>query len=194
MIDKQENLKMEAVTTAHPRYQFIEDLLNLAFPRQDRRDDARQRHETDHNPLFTPYLISENGQEIGLLTLWRFPGFTYAEHLATLPSLRGKGLGQRVMEKLINDSSLPIVLEVEPPTDELKQRRIGFYQRCGFMLWEHRTYMQPPYSAQLPSIPLRLMVHGQLSEEQDFDHVCREIYTNVYGCTAEEAGHYLKQE
>ena len=54
MIDKKEDLRMEAVTTAHPRYPFIEDLLNLAFPRQERRDDARQRHVTDHNPLFTP--------------------------------------------------------------------------------------------------------------------------------------------
>ena len=187
-------MELLRVNTTNPYYAEAEDLMKDAFPPEERRPLAEQRDYADHNPLFRPHVVLDNGKFAGLLNFWQLDGFLYAEHLATLPSLRGKGLGQRVMEKLINDSSLPIVLEVEPPTDELKQRRIGFYQRCGFMLWEHRTYMLPPYSAQLPSIPLRLMVHGQLSEEQDFDHVCREIYTNVYGCTAEEAGHYLKQE
>ena len=130
----------------------------------------------------------------GLFSYWDFGSFYYLEHLATFPQLRNHRIGGKVLTHMEQHFPQLQLLEVEPPTDELKQRRIGFYQRCGFMLWEHRTYMQPPYSAQLPSIPLRLMVHGQLSEEQDFDHVCREIYTNVYGCTAEEAGHYLKQE
>ena len=187
-------MEMIPVTTSDRFYDEAEALMEQAFPPEERRPRTEQREYADHNPLFRPNVLVEDGQFAGLLNYWQLEGFIYAEHLATLPSLRGKGLGQRVMEKLINDSSLPIVLEVEPPTDELKQRRIGFYQRCGFMLWEHRTYMQPPYSAQLPSIPLRLMVHGQLSDDHDFDPVSTEIYTNVYGCTAEEAGHYLKQE
>lgn len=157
-----------------------------AFPPEERRPQAEQREYTDHNPLFHPHAVLENGNFAGLLNFWHLEGFIYAEHLATLPSLRGGGLGRRIMEEFIRQAQAPIVLEVEPPTDELKQRRIGFYQRCGFTLWE-RTYIQPPYSDQLPSIPLRLMIHGDLDENRDFSRICREIYIHVYGCTPEEA-------
>ena len=97
------------------------------------------------------------------------------------------------MEEFIRQAHGPIGLEVEPPTDELPPRRIGFYQRGGFTLWE-RPYIQPPYSDQLPSIPLRLMAHGHIEENQDFDRICRAIYTSVYGCTPERADRLLAKE
>lgn len=185
-------MEIQPINTSSPLYAEAEALMADAFPPEERRPQAEQRERTDHQPLFHPNAILEDGKFAGLLNYWTLDGFIYAEHLATLPSLRGNGLGRRIMDGFIRQAATPIVLEVEPPTDELKQRRIHFYQRCGFVLWEQRTYTQPPYSSQLPPIPLRLMVHGSLNEERDFDRLCLEIYTHVYGCTPEEARRFLE--
>ena len=186
-------MELLLINTSSPYYNEAEALMKDAFPAEERRPLAEQRDYTDHHPLFRPHVILENGKFAGLLNFWNLEGFIYAEHLATLPALRGGGLGRRIMEEFIRQAQGPIVLEVEPPTDELKQRRIGFYQRCGFTLWE-RPYIQPPYSDQLPSIPLRLMAHGHIEENQDFDRICRAIYTSVYGCTPERADTLLAKE
>ena len=184
MINKQENLKMEAVTTAHPRYPFIEDLLNLAFPRQERRDDARQRHVTDHNPLFTPYLIYANGQEIGLLTLWRFPGFTFAEHLAISPGIRNGGYGGRVVEWLKQNEKNGIILEAELPETDLSRRRVAFYERYGFKICP-KPYFQPPYHAGEVPLPLLLMYYGWDSLDDKFEEIRDTLHANVYDANSQ---------
>lgn len=152
-----------------------------AFPPEERRPMPQQRTYADHNPLFHPHAVMENGTFAGLLNYWTLQGFIYIEHLATCPSLRGGGLGKRILQQLIAQTTVPIVLEVEPPTNEISVRRIGFYKRCGFTLWEQQNYMQPAYADDLPSIPLLLMVYGDLDEQKDFAHICREIHTKVYG-------------
>lgn len=186
-------MEIRLINTSSPYYAEAEKLLSDAFPQEERRPLREQRDYTDHNPLFRPHVVLENEKFAGLLNLWTLKGFIYAEHLSTLPTLRGHGLGRRIMEEFIRRTEAPIVLEVEPPTNDLRQRRIGFYQRCGFTLWE-RTYTQPPYSDKLPAVPMCLMTHGDLEEKRDFHHICHEIYTNVYGCTPEEANQLTTKE
>ena len=73
----------------------------------------------------------------------------------------------------------PLVLEVEMPDNELAQRRIGFYQRQGFQLWDECPYEQPPYHPEDESLPMYLMVHGPLTPEA-FPAVCTLIHREVY--------------
>ncbi len=136
--------------------------------------------------------------------------FLYVEHLATVPAVRGKGYGAQIIELLrAQYADKPIVLEVEPPVDgtldvdtiqspssydiiqsssnDITHRRIRFYRRCGFELWKDKEYIQPPYSAELPSVPLLLMScdsldgRNHLDEQRDFDCVKTEIHSEVYG-------------
>lgn len=55
----------------------------------------------------------------------------------------------------------PVVLEVEMPTEEMSKRRIGFYERLGFVL-DHHVYFQPPYRKGEAFLEMRLMTHGEL--------------------------------
>lgn len=174
-------MELIPVKTTDPYYAEAERLMTDAFPPEERRPLERQRQYTDHNPLFHPQVVVENGTFAGLFNYWTLDGFLYVEHLATCPHLRGGGLGRRILDAFIRQAGQPIVLEVEPPTTDIAARRIGFYRRCGFCLWEHRTYMQPPYAADLSPLPLLLMVHGDLDEEKDFERICHEIHTKVYG-------------
>lgn len=167
-------------TLTDPRYQQAEELLLQSFPPEERRSLDQIRTLMLHEPDFCPHLIIENDQFAGLLNYWKLDGFIYAEHLATSPALRGGGIGGKALDLLSTLTSLPIVLEVEHPDTELAQRRIGFYRRHGYVLWNKKNYIQPPYDKDLPWLPLLLMVHGPLQEEKDFELVRKEIYEKVY--------------
>lgn len=168
------------VQTTDPGYRFVEDLLHESFPDDERRDDEMQRYNTDHNPLFTSYLITDEDVKIGLITLWKLNGFCYVEHLATSPDVRNKGYGKSIIETLLNDFHPSIiVLEVELPENELSRRRIRFYERNGFSLCR-KSYLQPPYRKSSMSIPMYIMYSGTESIDNMFDEIKSEIYDKVY--------------
>ena len=66
------------------------------------------------------------------------------------------------------------------PEEEMARRRIGFYQRQGFTLWD-KPYQQPPYKPGDGYLPMRLMAYGGIDPEQDFAKVRDCIYREVYG-------------
>ena len=169
------------LNTAHPFYADAEALMESAFPREERRPRARQRQlADDRNSRFHALAVTENETFAGALNYWTLDGFVYVEHLATRAEFRGQGLGRRILERFARDVAAPLVLEVEPPDNDIARRRIEFYKRCGFVLWENRDYRQPPYAAGLPSVSLRIMALGNLNEARDFSRVTREILANVY--------------
>lgn len=65
------------------------------------------------------------------------------------------------------------------PVEEMAQRRINFYKRQGFTLWE-KEYQQPPYKPGDPFLPMYLMVKGDLQCDRDFEEVKRRIHKEVY--------------
>ena len=66
------------------------------------------------------------------------------------------------------------------PTEEMSKRRIGFYERLGFVL-DYHVYFQPPYRKGEAFLEMRLMAHGKLDLEQSFERVKTIIHQNVYG-------------
>lgn len=168
------------IDTRSPYYGPMEKLMEQAFPAEERRLPEDQRRVVDTDPRMVANALVLDGSFVGLLTYWKLDGFVYVEHLATLPGLRGKGLGAEVMKRLTAEAGVPVVLEVELPEDEMTCRRVNFYRRCGLVLWERQAYLQPPYHAGVSAVPLRLMVYGPLDETADFDRVRAGIHTSAY--------------
>lgn len=160
-------------------YQFMEDLLTTAFPPEEYRELNELRRYTDHANHFYNNIIFDDDTPVGLITYWDFDRFYYVEHFAIDPTLRNGGYGKKTLEFLCNQLTLPIVLEVEMPIEEMAKRRINFYQRQGFTLWENE-YKQPPYKAGDDFLPMYLMVRGDLQCEQDFEAIKNRIYKEVY--------------
>lgn len=172
-------IQLKEIKTTHEHYPFMEKLMQTAFPIQERRDAERQREFTDTHPLFHPALITDGDTPIGLLTYWEFPTFVYIEHFAIDNHLRNGGYGSKALEAFKRQVSLPIVLEAEEPTDEITRRRIGFYQRQGFVLQEI-PYLQPPYRPGDEWFPLRLMTYGTVEMDKEFPTIRDMIYREVY--------------
>ena len=92
---------------------------------------------------------------VGLVFWWLADeGCAYLEHLAVEPVLRGHNYGARILHDLCRRAGR-VILEIDPPEDEISRRRRGFYERNGFVYNEydyiHPSYLRPPQ-------PHRLMV------------------------------------
>jgi hypothetical protein len=92
---------------------------------------------------------------------------------------RNKGYGEKVLKHITQSVELPIILEVEMPDDETSKRRIGFYERCGFVLHTN-PYIQPPYRAKDEPLPMYLMTYGKLDMEKKYQQIKERIYQEVY--------------
>ncbi|MEG2514356.1 MAG: GNAT family N-acetyltransferase [Bacteroidaceae bacterium] len=160
-------------------YDFVEQLLTSAFPENEHRELITQREFTDHNPLFHVHVIFDDSTPIGFISYWDFTDFYYVEHFAIAAEQRNHKYGERVLEQLKENLGRPIVLEVEAPTDSLSERRINFYQRLGFTLWQNE-YLQPPYRKGDESLPMFIMAHGNLIPEKDFQQIKETLYKEVY--------------
>ena len=104
--------------------------------------------------------VGDNDEFIGFLTSWEWNDFRYGEHFAISPEMRCGGIGGNALRWFLASDSRPLVIEVEPPTDEMACRRIGFYERNGLRLWNDVEYVQPPYSPDRHAIELKLMTYG----------------------------------
>lgn len=161
-------------------YLFVESLLQASFPPAEYRPMIDWRQLTDSDNAFYNNAIEIDGHLVGLITYWLFPSFCFVEHFAIHERYRGQHYGAQALAHLRRQMKRPLVLEVELPETPLAVRRIDFYRRQGFELWEI-PYQQPPYRPGDPYLPMHLMVCGTLPEGTDFNSIRRQIYGEVYG-------------
>ncbi|MDR1524085.1 MAG: GNAT family N-acetyltransferase [Tannerella sp.] len=164
--------------TSHPLFAPAWHLYGKSFPSEERRQLRTQKKIMDH-PLYHFETITDKDVFIGFILWWGFEDIRYIEHLATSPHQRGKGYGRRILEKFISGSDLPVLLEVEHPTTEINKRRIGFYQRAGFVLNGH-AYRQPPYKKGGNYVPLLLMTYPEAISGEEATRFCRLYHPVIF--------------
>ena len=148
-------MTLERVTSPdHPCYGAALALYRVSFPLHEQRaapSQARILREGDYH--FT--LLRDGDAFVGLLLFWEAGGFRYIEHFCIRPELRNRRYGQRALALLAADG-VPLLLEIDPPVDELSRRRKGFYERCGFVENPY-PHVHPPYAPGNAGHPLMLM-------------------------------------
>lgn len=155
-------------------------IMKASFPNIERRtyDGQKALLRDPHYRVLTE--TDDGGSILAFLAAWEFPAFRFVEHIAVDPGTRGGGVGGRLMTAFLAQSPKPVVLEVEPPATGLQRRRVGFYERLGFLLNDY-AYSQPPLQEGQPDLPLKLMSYPRLLTEAEFE-TCREtLYMRVYG-------------
>ena len=136
-------LRFERLTdAAHPLYEKAIELYRISFPYHEQREaPSRKRILTDDAYHFN--LIYDEKTFVGLLLYWETEDFLYIEHFCVLPEMRGKRYGQTALSLLI-DCGKPIILEIDPPKDDISRRRKNFYERSGFTENPY-PHVHPPY-------------------------------------------------
>lgn len=140
-----------------PGWREAWELYSASFPRCERWSEAAYARAFA-DPAFTADGVWLDGRLAGILFHWRGDGFRYVEHLAVSPAIRGGGLGSAILYAFC-DRTERVVLEIDPPEDEISVRRLHFYRRLGFCdnpyVYVHPSYARPfrPHRLVLMSRP-----------------------------------------
>lgn len=136
-----------------------------SFPQEERRGREQQVALLQDN-RYNFELIVQGDRCIGIFLWWLIGDYRYIEHFAIHPDVRNAGIGRSIISEFITQSEMPVVLEVEKPTDSLTIRRIYFYKRQGFQ-YADCDYAHPPFVAHSPFVQLRLMSFPHVFDEDD---------------------------
>ena len=133
----------ERITDArHPMYGTAIELYQKSFPPHEQRETPSQERILRH-PDYHFTLVHDEKTFVGLVLYWETLAFLYVEHFCILPELRNQHYGQRTLAEL-GKQGKAIILEIDPPVDEISVRRRGFYERCGFAENPY-PHVHPPY-------------------------------------------------
>lgn len=128
-------------------------IYTVSFPCCERRTEADCARALA-DPAFAAEGAWCGGRLAGILFYWIGPGFHYVEHLAVDPELRGGSLGTAILSRLCGRAER-VVLEIDPPEEEIALRRLHFYRRLGFRDNPY-AYVHPSYAC--PFQPHRLVL------------------------------------
>lgn len=173
-------MNMERITsTEHPLYQKAMELYGISFPAHEQREAHSQKQILTQEAYHFD-VICDEGEFIGEILYWEVAGFFYIEHFCILPSMRNKQYGQKILKTY---QSAPLILEIDPPVDEISVRRKGFYERCGFVENPYR-HIHPPYHAENQGHELVIMSSPRMlkaNEYERFHHYLQDtVMNNVY--------------
>lgn len=127
-----------------PEFKLLMDWYGKSFPEHEQRLPESQRTIMG-DARYHFDMIVEGGKPVGALLDWRADGFAYVEHFYISPEARGGGLGSRALELLARQAGT-LILEIDPPVDDISRCRKGFYERCGFVE-NGFAHVHPPYRA-----------------------------------------------
>lgn len=95
------------------------------------------------DPAFEADGIRHGGELVGILFHWNAGGYRYVEHLAVSPALRNQNMGSRILSAFCRKAGR-VILEIDPPVDDISCRRKRFYERLGFVANPYE-YLHPSF-------------------------------------------------
>ena len=122
-------------------------------------------------------LILEGEALYGVMLYWETDDFVFLEHFTTMPQIRGKGYGAMALD-LLKAKNKTVLLEIEPPVDEMSIRRYEFYKRNGFVMNPY-YHIQAKYHLGDEDLELKVLSYPSvLTKEQYrsfYEYMTREI-------------------
>ena len=155
-------------------------LMQKSFPKNEYRTYENQKKLLKSKYYkIVPYFGNEK-ELLAFAAVWEFESFKFVEHIAVSEKCRGMGIGSKIMRDIIEKSDTDIILEIEPPNDEISTKRLRFYEKLGFKSNDY-AYLQLPLNKNDKPIPLKILSYPQALGEQKFKNIKKIIYSNVYG-------------
>lgn len=153
-------------------------LMDDSFPKAEIRNFKGQR-ELLENPHYNVYVLKENSEILAFFAEWENESYRFIEHLAVNEKFRSQGLGSKTLQAYNALGSKPVVLEVEPPEDDIQRRRVKFYERNGYHLSSY-SYVQPVINEGYESVPLVMMTYPEPLDNEELEHVKNWLDQTVY--------------
>lgn len=159
-------------------FEQLYTLMTDSFPPSEIRNFKRQQMLLD-KPDYNVYVLRENGEILAFFAEWTSTKYRFLEHLAVNEKHRSRGLGSKTLQAYTDMSSKPVVLEVEPPEDEIQRRRVKFYERNGFHLSSY-SYIQPVINVGYDTVPLVMMTYPKPLDNSTLEEIKDWLDQTVY--------------
>lgn len=131
--------------------------------------------------LYEPLLVLEDGQPLGYALCWfgkeREGKGALLEYFGVLRGKRNGGAGSRILAALAERYG-QLYGEAEAPTsedpaeNELRQRRLGFYQRNGFRVLD--------YECALFGVHFKCLYLGHQTDDRKVEAMHRQVYADYF--------------
>lgn len=164
--------------TSHTDKRFGEAiaLYQKSFPYHEQRESASQQ-EILQDEEYHFDLIYDEDAFVGMLLYWETPDFIYVEHFCVDVEKRNRKYGQRALA-LLGEKGKPVLLEIDPPRDEIAIRRKAFYERAGFRENPY-PHVHPPYHSGYEGHSLVVMSLPDRLTSQEYEHFRIYLATTV---------------
>ena len=165
---KLELLSKEELTTLYQHDMVVD------FPKSELKPLKGMLSLMDQG-AYDPLLVTEGGEAVGYAMVWLPTDRKGAllEYFGVLRGKRNNGLGSRILDllterygQLFGEAEAPV--SVDPEENDLRRRRIAFYERNGFRVLD--------YECALFGVHFNCLYRGP---EQD-DRVVEEMHRGVY--------------
>lgn len=139
-----------------------------SFPEHERRRISGHTRACE-NESFHTYIAVDNGNLQAIIFYWTYGNTIYIEHFAVNPLMRGKNIGTKLLSDfIVQNKGMNIILEIEPPVDEITKRRLNFYDRIGFLYNEYH-YVHPSYTKKGTPHELKIMSYPNKVTPEELD-------------------------
>lgn len=159
-------------------FEEVWEIMYDSFPVDERRTKEAQKSLLSED-TYSLYGYRKEGQLAAFFAVWEFKDFAFVEHFAVKKEARNGGIGAGLLQQLLRQLNKMVILEVELPESELAKRRIGFYERNGFVQNGY-PYVQPALSAEGKPLPLQIMSMPTALDEAEFENVRDTLYRGAY--------------
>lgn len=143
-----------------------------SFPLEERRT-LMEQEQLLNKKNYKMLCYIKNDILLSIVFYWKISSYTFLEHFAINSSLRGQSYGSKILEKFIENNE-NIVLEIEPITDKISEKRLKFYEKFNFVVNNYEHYQIPFRKGEKE---LRLLLMSQ--EKPLLDNEYKELYKQL---------------
>ena len=158
----------------------VDDVIKLyidSFAESERKDIEKLKWLIVNEPRMNLCSVMIENKFSGFIIYWILDGFYYWEYFTILSNIRNQNIGKKVLDWVKNNLEGVIILEVEEPLDDIKSRRIKYYERNGYVIVD-KTYRQPCYKTLGVDYPLWIMSNQQTENTEKYtDLIKKHVYT-----------------
>lgn len=170
-------MEIVPVSSAHPLWDAVWRLYVDSFPEWERRREEAHARAAQDSRLHLEAAV-DGDRLLGLLFWWEQDAMVYVEHLAVDPTRRGQNIGSALLGDLLRRyAEKQVILEIDPPQDEVSQRRLRFYEHIGFKA-NDQTFWHTSYAVGGRRHPLILLSWPGVmtpEEQERFLHFIRTV-------------------
>lgn len=153
--DSQDSLYLQAM-----------QLYQSSFPLHEQRKPDAQRAILKE-PDYQFNLLMEEDHLMGGASLLGNAGIYLCRASVHSATAARQHCGSRALE-LLEQRGKPVILEIDPPIDDISLRRKGFYERAGYRE-NPFTHVHPPYREGFAGHPLVVMSYPRQLEREEYD-------------------------